>query len=127
MAAAAAQVASLRNALRGETRATGDWEELGAALDDDFNTPAALALFHRWAGGGALDELRRGLAIFGLESLAERVEVPDEVVELARGRAAARKAGDYGESDRLRDEIRALGWEARDTAGDPGFELVPLA
>jgi cysteinyl-tRNA synthetase len=128
MAAAAAQVASLRNALRGDARSVGDWDDLAAALDDDFNTPAALALFHRWAGEGALDELRRGLAIFGLASLAEQVEAPDEVVGLARARAAARTAGDYAESDRLRDEIAALGWEVRDTPGSPdGFELVPLS
>jgi len=69
MTAASVQVESLRNALRGESRSTGDWEELGAVLDDDFNTPAALAIFHRWAREGALDELRRGLAVFGLAGL----------------------------------------------------------
>jgi cysteinyl-tRNA synthetase len=128
MTAAAAQVASLRNALRGAPRSVGDWAELEAALDDDFNTPAALALFHRWAGEGALDELRRGLAIFGLASLAERVDAPEDVVALAGARAAARGAGDYAESDRLRDEIAARGWEVRDTPGAPGsFELVPVS
>jgi cysteinyl-tRNA synthetase len=127
MAAAAAQVATLRNALRGETRASGDWEELCAALDDDFNTPAALALFHRWAREGALDELRRGLAVFGLGSLGESVEAPAEVLALARARTEARAARDFAESDRLRDEIAAAGWEVRDTPGGPsGFELVPL-
>ena len=127
MAAAAAQVESLRNALRGETRAAGDWDELGAILDDDFNTPAALALFHRWAREGALDELRRGLALFGLGSLADSAEAPDEVIALAEARTLARSARDYAESDRLRDEIAAAGWEVRDTPGAPGgFELVPL-
>ncbi len=52
MTAAAVQVESLRNALRGETRSVGDWDELTAVLDDDFNTPAALAIFHRWAREG---------------------------------------------------------------------------
>jgi cysteinyl-tRNA synthetase len=125
MTAATAQVASLRNALRGETRSTGDWDELAAALDDDFNTPAALALFHRWARDGALDELRRGLAVFGLASLGEAVEAPVEVVALARARTEARASRDFAASDRLRDEIAAAGWEVRDTAG--GFELVPLS
>jgi cysteinyl-tRNA synthetase len=127
MTAATVQVESLRNALRGETRSTGDWEELATLLDEDFNTPAALALFHRWAREGALDELRRGLAIFGLEGLAEAVDAPVAVVELARARAQARGARDFATSDRLRDEIAASGWEVRDVqeaAG--GFELVPL-
>jgi cysteinyl-tRNA synthetase len=128
MTAAAAQVASLRNALRGEPRVTGDWDELGAVLDDDFNTPAALAIFHRWAREGALGELQRGLAIFGLGSLGDTVEAPDEIVALARARTEARAARDFAESDRLRDEIAAAGWEVRDTPGAPGgFELVPVS
>ena len=117
MTAASVQVESLRNALRGEARSTGDWEELAAVLDDDFNTPAALAVLHRWAREGALDELRRGLAVFGLAGLGDVVEAPGEVVALAQARTAARAARDFAESDRLRDEIAAAGWEVRDVAG----------
>ena len=123
MAAAGAQVETLRNALRGEIRATGDWEDLAAVLDDDFNTPAALAVFHRWAREGALTELRRGLAVFGLGSLGDVVEAPVEIVALAQARTAARATRDFAESDRLRDEIAQAGWEVRDVTG--GFELVP--
>ena len=38
-------------------------------------------------------------------------------------RAVAREARDWAEADRLRDELRALGWEVRD--GPDGPELVP--
>jgi cysteinyl-tRNA synthetase len=128
MTAASVQVESLRNALRGEPRSVGDWGELEAALDDDFNTPTALAILHRWAREGALAELRRGLAVFGLGELADGVEVPDDVVALARSRADARAARDFAESDRIRDEIAASGWEVRDVQGSAdGFELVPLS
>ena len=97
-------------------------------LDEDFNTPAALALFHGWARDGARHELRRGLAIFGLGGLADSVEAPAGVVALARSRAEARAARDFAESDRLRDEIAASGWEVRDVQGSAdGFELVPLS
>lgn len=41
---------------------------------------------------------------------------PDEVVRLAEERAKARAAKDFAASDRLRDEIAALGWTVRDTA-----------
>ena len=66
----------------------GDWDAFAAALDDDFNTPEALALMHELArprrcSGAAL-------AIFGLDSLAEREQAPPEVVELAERRVAAR-------------------------------------
>jgi cysteinyl-tRNA synthetase len=124
MTAARAQVEGLRNALRGERRSTGDWEQFAAALDDDLNTPAALAVLHEWAREGANDELRRGLTLFGLGSLAERVAAPADVTERAERRQAARAAGDFAEADRLRNEIAAAGWDVRDGAN--GFELVPL-
>jgi len=124
MTQARAQVEGLRNALRGETRASGDWETFAASLDDDFNTPAALATLHEWARDGALDELRRGLTLFGLGSLAEREEAPAELVALAERRQQARADRDFAEADRLRDAIAEAGWEVRDVPG--GFELVPL-
>ena len=93
------------------------------ALEDDFNTPAALAILHEWARTGALEELRRGLDVFGLGSLAERAQAPPEVVTLADARIGARASRDFAEADRLRDEIAEHGWEVRDVAS--GYELVP--
>ena len=123
LAAAEAQAETLRNALRGEERSEGDWEAFAAALDDDFNTPAALACLHDLARQGALGPLRRGLAVFGLASLGELPAAPPEVVALAERRLEARAARDFPEADRLRAEILAAGWDARDVPG--GFELVP--
>ncbi|HET9771854.1 MAG TPA: cysteine--tRNA ligase, partial [Acidimicrobiia bacterium] len=42
-------------------------------------------------------------------------EVPAEIENLARLRDEARGAKDWAEADRLRDEIRAAGWEVEDT------------
>jgi cysteinyl-tRNA synthetase len=123
MAAARAQTETLRNALRGETRARGDWSSFENALEDDFNTPAALAILHEWARSGALGELRRGLEVFGLGTLGERREPPAEVVALADARVRARVARGFAEADRLRDEIADAGWEVRDVG--EGYELVP--
>jgi cysteinyl-tRNA synthetase len=127
MSAARAQAETFRNALRGERRTAGDWGELRAALEDDFNTPAALAVMHEWARTGALDELRRGLELFGLESLGAVQAAPAEVVALAEARVAARDAKDFAEADRLRDAIAGAGWEVRDVAGAPFFQLVKRA
>ncbi|HET8528038.1 MAG TPA: cysteine--tRNA ligase [Gaiellaceae bacterium] len=119
---AKAQVESFRNVFRGPSSAGADWSAFEAALEDDFNTPEALAVLHGWRDH---DALRRALAVFGLESLAELAEAPEEVRRLAEARQRAREAKDFAEADRLRDEIAAAGWEVRDAAG--GFELVPRA
>ena len=66
------------------------WDAFAEALNDDFDTPAALAVLHDWASTGQLDLLRRGLGIFGLESLAERDEAPAEVLAARRAPSALR-------------------------------------
>jgi cysteinyl-tRNA synthetase len=120
MAQAAAQVEGFRNVFRSPSEPVGDWAALEAALEDDFNTPEALALLHGWRDH---ELLRRALGIFGLASLAESKQAPAELVELAERRFAARSAKDFAEADRLRDEIADAGWIVRDVAD--GFQLVP--
>ena len=122
---ARAQVDTFRNFFV-ETPPDGapqDADRLAALLDDDFNTPDALALFHEWRGRGLAADVHEGLALFGLGSLAERAEAPPDVVALAEARHSARRFRDFAEADRLREEIADLGWEVRDIPG--GFELVP--
>jgi cysteinyl-tRNA synthetase len=119
---AAAQAESFRNVFRQPSEPGGDWEAFATALDDDFNTPEALAILHGWRNH---ELLRRGLEVFGLESLAESASVPRELEELARRRAEARGRRDFDEGDRLRGEIEAAGWEVRDMDAEPGFQLVP--
>jgi cysteinyl-tRNA synthetase len=97
-----------------------EWARLTTVLDDDFNTPEALALMHDWRRRGRHAELVDALALFGLATKA--AEAPPEVVALAERRQQARKSKDFAESDRLRDEIAAAGWDVRDEAG--GFRLV---
>jgi cysteinyl-tRNA synthetase len=99
-------------------------EELAAMLDDDFNTPEALALFHAWRDREEWTSLRWGLGLFGLGSLAEIEDAPTEVAELAEQRREARDSKDFAGADRLRDEIAAAGWEVRDVAEPPGYRLV---
>jgi len=102
------------------------------ALADDYNTPRALAALAAWireanrAGGGVGDgHLREMLGVLGLENLLEDAAGPPAVVlELAAARDAARTARDFAAADRLRDELRAAGWEVRDGAGGP--ELIPI-
>jgi cysteinyl-tRNA synthetase len=122
LAAAAARVEGFREVFRGESEPAlaGEWRRFEAALDDDFNTPEALAVLHGWRNH---ELLRRALEVFGLGSLAEGQEAPPEVVELATQRHEARAAREFDEADRLREAIEAAGWIVRD---DPdGFRLFP--
>ena len=120
MESAEARIDRFREVFRAGSQPVGDWKELAAALEDDFNTPDALAVLHGWRDH---DLLRRALDIFGLASLAEAADAPPEIVELAERRRQARAARDFGEADRLRAQIEAAGWEARDVSD--GFQLVP--
>ncbi len=122
LAAAKARADGFREVFRNPSEPGGSWEQLVQALDDDFNTPDALAVMHEWRDH---DLLRRGLDLFGLASLAEAVNAPAELEELARKRAEVRANGDFGEADRLREEIESAGWEVRDVEREPGFTLVP--
>jgi cysteinyl-tRNA synthetase len=122
LAQAAAQAESFRNVFRSPSEPLGEWEDFAAALEDDFNTPEALAAMHGWRDH---DLLRRGLEVFGLESLAEADAAPAELEDKARRRAEARERKDFAEGDRLREEIEAAGWAVRDVDAEPGFQLVP--
>ena len=127
MAQAAARRDTLRNAFTLEAAPVEEqrWDAFVAALEDDFDTPAALAVLHEWAAARQLELLARGLDVFGLGSLAIREQAPAEVAELAEHRSQARAERDFETSDRLRDELAALGWEMRDEPGG-GYTLVRL-
>jgi cysteinyl-tRNA synthetase len=119
---ARAACATLRERLRtgsGDDQAVR--EAVWDALDDDFNTPQVLAVLFR-APPEARDTVAEVLDVLGLGRLARSEAAPAKVEDLAKARRAARERRDFAESDRLRDEIAALGWEVRDTAD--GHDLV---
>ena len=118
---AAARAEGFREVFRNASEQAREraWERFAGALDDDFNTAAALAVMHEWHDH---DLLRRALGVFGLESLAEADSAPAEVAELAERRVVARSEKDFAEADRLRAEIEEAGWDVRDEADR--FRLV---
>lgn len=99
------------------------------AMNDDLNTPGALAALFSCMnycngcggiGSNALETSREFINIvrrtFGCFDPEKAEAVPAEVQKLVALRAKARAKKDFKESDRLRDEIAALGYEVRDTA-----------
>lgn len=112
--------------------------EMQAAMDDDLNTPVAIAAVHDLARLVAplfpLDAreaqmmrefLTFAAAVFGVDFLPAEVPLPPAVEVLFAQRLAARRDKDFAASDRLRDEIAALGYAVRDQ-GDAST-IFPLS
>ncbi len=145
---------ALFDRLRGIT-AAGDGSEAGelcadaknnfaAALADDLNiAPALAAAFDLTRGANRLaDENKlsaagaekilacfrdfdRVIACFEVDAVRESSAIPAEVTAIAEARAEARKAKNFAESDRLRDELGKLGYAVKDIPGG-SWELKKL-
>ncbi len=124
LAQAGAACATLREKLRsGDGQRSGADRARCARCSRTISTPRG-----RWRSCSRRRRARttrssRCSQVFGLGGLADDQEAPAELVALAERRRAARAAGDYAESDALRDQIAAAGWVVRDTAS--GYELYP--
>lgn len=104
--------------------------QVSALLDEDLNTPLAVAeLFdavsraNALADQGETDEARDlAMAVtvlfgaLGLSIFSAVHDSNDEVQELVRARDEARSEGNWGEADRLRDEMVSRGWIVEDSA-----------
>lgn len=105
-----------------------------SAMDDDLNTPQALAaLFDMIHEGnrtidcnkpdareiaGAMDVLRDLDRVLGI--LQKTDDRPDrEIADLVEQREEARKLKQWKEADEIRKKLANLGWEVRDTSAGP--------
>lgn len=109
----------------------------GEAMDDDLNTPAALATVFGLvrtvnAQGEGGSEVWEAMADFdrvlGLR-LVERakpltVEIPDDILALVEEREKARKMKDFETADRIRSELVNAGYIVEDTPQGPRVKQV---
>jgi cysteinyl-tRNA synthetase len=93
-----------------------------AAINDDLNAPRALAVAWEAARGDLAPSIKRATLarfddVFGL-ALATwqpaQQAIPAEVEALAQARAAARRAKNWAEADRLRGELQHAGYDVED-------------
>jgi cysteinyl-tRNA synthetase len=122
------------------TQDTDTWSEearrfrgaFHTAINDDLDLPTALSITREVARINKISPAERvrlildfdrvlGLRLDTVKPKARRV-VSDEVLALVRQRDEARAARDWKRSDQLRDQLKAMGFEVRDTP--KGTELV---
>ena len=103
------------------------------ALEDDLNTPQALAIMWDMLKSDLSDEEKGGTLVkmdevlgLGLASIiGQAIEVPPNIMKLAEERSRARGAKDWKKSDELREQIEAAVWRIEDkNRGE--FDLTPL-
>ena len=110
-------------------------------MDDDLNTADAITDIFNLVkvtntgataddvSGEALkvaaDKIRELTGVLGIELFGnEEEEIPAEITELVEARTAAKKAKDFAEADRIRDELKAKGYIVKDTPNGPQVERI---
>ncbi len=112
-----------------------------AALCDDLNTPKAISEIHAIRNAAAHDRgdtsvvaLSDALRFFGLlhddvaatlDRLTPKIDLDeDKVKKLIEARGAARAKKDFEESDRIRDELAAMGVVLKDSKEGTTWEIA---
>ena len=97
-------------------------ERFRVAMDDDLNTPTAVAtLFDAVKQANADDDLGAAAAaleiadVLGLVIGGEAGEVPEDIAARVTARDEARAARDWATADRLRAELESAGYVVEDT------------
>ena len=92
------------------------------AVNDDLNMPRALAAVQGLLKSSISDRQKYTTILdfdrvlgLDLDTLDQPEDLPSEVKELVEERQRAREAREWQASDRLRDEIQALGYMVQDT------------
>lgn len=131
-------IQAAQNALNNLREIIRDWDEpkIGCAeyeqrffeaLDNDLSTPQALAVlwelvksdYPSSAKAESLLEMDQVLGLKLENYLGKKIEIPEEVQKLVNQREQVRKSGDFKKSDKLRHQIKKLGFEIEDTPSGP--------
>ena len=116
-------------------------ESFVAHMDDDLNSADAItdiftlvkaantAAASDNVSGEALktaaDKIRELTGVLGIELFgAEEEAIPAEIEELVNARTEAKKAKNFAEADRIRDELKEKGYIVKDTPNGPQVEKI---
>jgi cysteinyl-tRNA synthetase len=95
-------------------------------MDDDLDTPKAFALLWELISDSTITDADKKTTMldfdqvfgFGLSKL-EKLVVPTDIEVILKEREIARANKDWAKSDELRDKIKELGFEVKDTDAGP--------
>jgi cysteinyl-tRNA synthetase len=95
-------------------------------LCDDLNTPQMIAELHALHRKGAFDQLGPTLHALGFVQRPKSRRQVDrsKIAALIDARTVARKAKDFRESDRIRDELAAMGVVLKDSKDGTTWEIA---
>lgn len=103
------------------------WQRFLQAANNDLNMPQAVGVL--WdmiksdtptsSKAATILEMDKILGLGLDQYLGKPIEVPGEVMKLVHKREQLRKSGDFKDSDKLRHEIKKLGFEVEDTPQGP--------
>jgi cysteinyl-tRNA synthetase len=132
-----------QNALNNLKETVRDWDEGGEldqkfwglfieAVNNDLNVPIALAVMWNMVKSdlpsndksATILEMDKVLGLKLADFVGKKVEVPENVQKLVDQREKAREEKDFAQSDKIRKEIKDLGFEVEDTPEGP--KLKPL-
>ena len=137
---ARSHLADLAELLHGVAPAGHPHADVMAALEDDLNTPSAISIIHglaksaRRGNSETAGELKATLQFLGLYDNeqadaffvgGDAAKVDGSQVEaLIAARLAARKAKNFKEADRVRDELAGMGVQLKDAKDPTSGEIV---
>lgn len=97
-----------------------------SALNDDLNTPEAIAVMWKLIKDETIPPAdKKALLfdfdkIFGLElSKVQKIEIPQEIIDLANEREKLRQEKKWEEADEIRKKIEALDYKVQDSSEGP--------
>jgi len=101
-------------------------------IADDFNIPQSVAVLFEMLKSDILNEDKLATVldfdkVLGLkleESINKKIDISEEVKKLIEEREVARKDKNWTKSDALRDKIKGLGYEVKDTSD--GQQVVKI-
>ena len=97
-------------------------DEFKNALCDDLNTPLAISIMWKYQKEKQIGKLLKSIELLGFDiKNSDKSQIPQEIKELAEKRNQAKIEKNFTESDKIRNKIKQLGYEIKDTPN--GYEI----